>query len=194
VSDARQTWWGWHQLSDDWVRRLVRRAGISPGDLVLDIGAGTGAITHRLVAAGARVVAVELHPGRAHELRRRFAHADVRVVQADAADLRLPRQPFRIVANLPFATTTSVLRRVLDPRRPLVRAELIVPRHVAARWSSERGRDARRWAPMFDVATTARVPRSAFRPAPPSDAALLTIVRRRGPVTSPSPHPAVRRR
>ena len=179
MSEARQAWWGWHQLSDEWVRRLVRQAGISPGDLVLDIGAGTGALTRGLLAAGARVVAVELHPGRAHELRRRFSADAVRVVRADATELRLPHQPFRVVANLPFASTTAILRRLLDPRRPLVGAELIVPRHVAARWSAGRGCDARRWAPVFDVATTARVPRTAFRPSPPADAAVLTVVRRR---------------
>ena len=57
--------WGWHQLADGWARWLVERADVEPHDLVLDVGAGTGAITRHLVDAGARVVAVELHPARA---------------------------------------------------------------------------------------------------------------------------------
>ncbi len=101
--------WGWHRLAPAWADRLVADASVAPGDLVLDIGAGTGALTAPLVAAGARVVAVELHPGRAAALRRRFAGADVTVVRADAADLRLPRRPFRVVANPPFGVTTAVL-------------------------------------------------------------------------------------
>jgi predicted RNA methylase len=48
------------QLTEDYASRLVERAGIGAGDLVLDIGAGTGAVNNALVAAGARVIAVEL--------------------------------------------------------------------------------------------------------------------------------------
>ena len=53
--------WGWHRLTDSWARRLVAKADVRPGELVLDIGAGHGALTAPLLAAGAHVVAVELH-------------------------------------------------------------------------------------------------------------------------------------
>jgi 23S rRNA (adenine-N6)-dimethyltransferase len=178
ASTAAPTRWGWHQLADEWARQLVERGDVRPGDLVVDIGAGSGAITGHLVAAGARVVAVELHPRRAQELRTRFAGSDVIVVQADAADLRLPGQPFCVVANPPFAITTALLRRLLGPRSQLVRADLVVPRHVAIRWAAGRGSDSRRWVPVFDARMTQRVPRWAFSPPSPSDAAVLTIVRR----------------
>ena len=48
-------------------------AAVRRNELVLDLGAGTGSLTAALLAAGARVLAVELHPGRAAVLRRRFA-------------------------------------------------------------------------------------------------------------------------
>ena len=44
----------------DWARRMVALAGVGPGDLVLDIGAGRGALTAPLVRAGTRVVAIEI--------------------------------------------------------------------------------------------------------------------------------------
>ena len=169
--------WGWHQLDDRWARRLVARADIAPAELVVDIGAGTGAITRHLLAAGAQVIAVEHHPRRAARLRRRFGD-DVRVVEADAADLRLPRRPFRVVANPPFAITTALLRRILHDGSRLHQADLIVPTHVAARWGGGRGRGHHRWSTRFDVTITARVPRSAFRPPPPRPAAVLTFRRR----------------
>jgi len=78
----------------------------------------------------------ELHDERARLLRERFRGEPVVVVVADASDLRLPRRPFRVVANPPFAITTALLRRLLAPGSRLVRADLVVPRHVAERWTS----------------------------------------------------------
>ena len=88
----------------------MRSARVGPGDLVLDLGAGTGAITAPLLAAGASVVAFELHDDRAEALRERFDVDSLKVVRADVSDLRLPRRPFKVVANPPFAVTASILR------------------------------------------------------------------------------------
>ena len=164
--------WGWHQLSDDWARLLVARAEVGRGDLVLDVGAGAGAITRHLIGTGARVVAVELHPGRASALRARFGRS-VKVVQADAADLWLPTQPFFVVANPPFGALTGLLKRLLGPRSQLVRAELVVPRYAAARWA--------RTPTPFTIRRGPRVPRHAFTPAPPDDAAVLTCAAVKAP-------------
>ena len=146
---------------------------------MLDIGAGDGAITDQLLRVGARVIAIELHPQRAIALRDRYAGRNVRVVRVDATKLRLPNQPFRVVSNPPFATTTTLLRTLLRPDSHLLRAELVVPRHVAARWSSGRGIDAHRWDDRFDAQAACYVPRRAFRPEPPSDAAVLSLITRR---------------
>lgn len=170
--------WGFHRLSDEWAQRLVDRVSPDATDLVLDVGAGTGALTRPLAATGARVIAFELHPRRAAALRADMAGTRVKVVRADATDLRLPRRPFVVVANPPFGAMTALLRRLLHPRSALVAAELVVPRHVAARWANGRAPDHRRWAPLFDVRATGRVPRHAFRPPPPEPAALLSIRRR----------------
>ena len=179
MSEGQRTHWGWHQLTDAWARRLVDAAEVRPGDLVVDVGAGTGALTAPLVAAGARVLAVELHPGRARLLRERFADDPVRVLQIDAADLRLPNRPFRVVANPPFAITTTLLRRLLGPRSQLRRGDLVVPAHVAARWSSGRGADARRWSRRFTAHRPTTLPATAFVPRPPLRPAVLRLDARR---------------
>jgi 23S rRNA (adenine-N6)-dimethyltransferase len=176
--------WGCHRLDDRWARRLVERAGVGPGDLVVDVGAGTGALTAPLVGAGARVVAVELHVGRAAALRRRFGDEPVVVVPVDGRDLRLPRQPFRVVANPPFAITTALLRRLLAPGSRLLRADVVVPRHVAGRWLGRGAPGAGRWAWTFSMRRAGVVPRRAFHPAPPRDAVVLVIVRRVRPAAT----------
>jgi 23S rRNA (adenine-N6)-dimethyltransferase len=178
VSAERRTHWGWHRLADRFARRLVVDARIEPGDLVLDIGAGDGALTAPLVAVGARVVAVELHPARARTLRQRFSTAPVVVVQCDARDLRLPRRPFRVVANPPFAVTTALLRRLLADGSALVSADLVVPRHVARRWASARAPGSVRWTRTFAVTLGPRVPSHAFCPPPKVPIECLRIRRR----------------
>jgi 23S rRNA (adenine-N6)-dimethyltransferase len=179
VSELRRARWGFHRLDDEWARRLVACARLGRGDLVLDIGAGTGALTRPLAATGARVVAIEAHPRRVAELRTAFGDARVKVVRADATDLRLPTRPFHVVANPPFAIITAVLRRLTSPHSRLVRAQLVVPRHVAARWANGRGPGHGRWGLTFAAEVTGHVPRRAFRPSPPEPAAVLTIERRR---------------
>jgi 23S rRNA (adenine-N6)-dimethyltransferase len=178
VPASGNTRWGWHRLDPSWARRVVADAGIAPGDLVVDIGAGTGAVTAPLVAAGARVIAVELHPRRLAVLRDRFADDDVTVVRADAADLRLPRRPFRVVASPPFAVTTQVLKRLLAPGSRLVRADLVVQRAAAHRWAAGHAPGAGRWLRDHRLAVGRPIPRSAFAPRPPVDCATLRITRR----------------
>lgn len=176
---AQRRPWGWHRLDDAWARRVVAQAGIGRADLVLDVGAGTGSLTAPLVAAGARVIAVELHRARAASLRARFACDRVIVVQADAADLRLPRRPFRVVANPPFAVTTALVGRLVAAGSRLERADLILQRGAAERIAAGGLRGASRWAAAFDVMVEGPIPRSAFRPRAPYDCALLVIRRSR---------------
>lgn len=158
---------------------MVAAAGVCPGELVLDIGAGRGALTGPLVDAGARVLAVELHPGRADDLRRRFAADPVTVIRTDAADLRLPGRPFRVVASPPYGISTALLKRLLAPGSRLLSADLVLQRAVANRWIQGNAPGSGRWTRHYDLALGLRLPRKAFTPPPRVDSAVLTIRRRR---------------
>ena len=153
-------------------------ARIVPGELVLDVGAGLGALTAPLVRAGARVVAVELHPGRADRLRRRFADAPVTVVRADAGDLRLPSRPFRVVSSPPYNISTLLLKRLLAPGSRLVSADLVLQRQVSNRWARGDAPGANRWFRHYDPSIGLRLPRKAFTPPPHVDSAVLVLRKR----------------
>ena len=170
--------WGWHPLVDEWAARIVAEAGVRPGDLVLDIGAGQGALTAHLVEQGARVIAVELHPARVRRLRERFAGMPVTVAHADAISLRLPRRPFRVVASPPYAVSSPLLRLLLAPSSQLAAADVVLQRAVVRRYAELRAPGAGRWYRRWEVQAGLSLPRRAFRPPPQVDSAVLVVRRR----------------
>lgn len=169
--------WGFHELSDRHARSLVAHADIKPGELVIDVGAGRGRITGHLLDGGARVIAVELHPGRAAALRRRFAGERVRVVETDLRTFRYPSHRYRIVANPPFAAVAELLRRITAPTSRLCRADLVVPAYIAARWARGAGYEPNRYA----ASIARRLPPDAFHPpaTQPASVLRLTVARSR---------------
>jgi 23S rRNA (adenine-N6)-dimethyltransferase len=161
---------------------LVRAAGIQPGELVLDLGAGTGVLTRALARAGARVAAVEIDPTLAAGLRRSCED----LVVGDALRVPLPREPFKVVANLPFGSGTGILRRLLDPRVPLDHAEVVVEWGLAAKRSAvwPGTQLSSYWGAWFELSIVRRLPPCVFVPPPSVDAAVLRIVRRDEPLVS----------
>ena len=154
---------------------LVRDAGVAPGTLVLDLGAGSGVLTRALAAAGARVRAVELDVAALRQLEARFgSDSRVEVVQGDATTVPLPDEPFAVVANLPFAAGTAILRRLLgDPAARLSQLDAIVEWGLAAKrtavWPSTLLGCI--WGARYELSLVRRVSRACFAPPPSVDAA-----------------------
>jgi 23S rRNA (adenine-N6)-dimethyltransferase len=162
--------------------RIAARAELTSDDFVVEIGAGPGLLTAALAARAGRVQALELDPALVARARRRLDGArNVRVVHADARTFPLPREPFRVVASLPFSSTTAILRRLLDdPRVPMRRADVVVQWEVARKRATG-GRQtllSAYWGAWFDFTVPYRLPAAVFNPPPSVDAAMLTITRR----------------
>lgn len=172
---------------------LVRAAGVGPGNLVVDIGAGTGVLTSALVDAGAHVVALEADSALVAGLRRRFDGRDVSVVETDATRWSWPKGAFSVVSNLPFAGSGAILSSLLrDPRSGLSHADVIVQWELAQKHSAVWPTTLRGayWQAWFEVAIVARLARSAFSPPSSVDAAVLRFGRRTRPLVAPEQSPA----
>lgn len=164
---------------------LVRSSGVGADDLVLEIGPGDGILTRQLAATARRVLAYELDPRYAQRLRRRYAgDARVSVHQADFRTVRPPGEPFAVVANIPYGSTTDIVRWCLAAP-VLTSATLLTQLEFARKQTGDYGRWSKltvtHW-PRTEFALGPRVDRTRFRPVPRVDSAVLHLRRRGEPL------------
>ncbi len=165
------------------IERLLDAASITPDDVVLDLGAGDGALTAPLARRCRQVVAVEKDPHLAALLRTRFGDDDhVAVRYDDILHTTLPRGPYKVFSNLPFSTTTDVVTRLTAAPNPPDDAYLIVQREAAARFQGVPRSTlyAMKLDPWFETTVIHRFRRTDFVPAPGVDVVLMRM-RKRGP-------------
>jgi 16S rRNA (adenine1518-N6/adenine1519-N6)-dimethyltransferase len=172
------------------IRRIVSLAGITAGDIVLEVGPGLGSLTLGLVEAAGSVIAVEIDPVLAAELpltvaARAPALADrLTVVTGDAVTLGdLPGdQPTILVANLPYNVAVPVLLNLLESFPSIKRALVMVQAEVADRICAPPG--SRTYGiPSVKIAwygqarRVGAVSRTVFWPVPNVDSALVRFDR-----------------
>lgn len=191
VGEAR----GQHFLrSKQLAARLVADAKLGNGELVLEIGGGTGVITRALMQAGARLLVIERDPGLARRLRTTTGrHGEVTTVEGDALRQRLPVEPFSVVANLPFAGSGAILVHLLSsPLVPLQRAHVIVQWEFAVKHAAIWPSTLRSvyWGAWYEISLTRRLDRTAFAPPPSVNAAVLVFERRPKPFVPVDRHAA----
>jgi 23S rRNA (adenine-N6)-dimethyltransferase len=186
---------GPHELGQNWLvdRRfpaemaeVLRHAPPYP---VLELGAGNGAITGALVAAGFRVTALEIDPGYTARLSRTFA-GQAAIVQADMLRFDFGARPHHVVANVPFSVTTPLLRRLVGQQH-WDTALLVLQWEVARKRAAVGGTTlfTASWWPWYEFSLCRRVPAAAFAPRPSVDGGILLVRRREVPLV-----PATERR
>jgi 16S rRNA (adenine1518-N6/adenine1519-N6)-dimethyltransferase len=172
---------------------IVREADPSPGDVVLEVGGGEGALTAELAPRVATVHVVELDQRLRPALERVAAeHGNVELHFADAMRLDLARlepPPDRMVANLPYSIATPLILRTIAELERLRRWTLMVQREIADRLRASPG--SRLYGSpsvLVQLACEVRllrtVDRAVFKPRPRVDSALLELVRG-GPAAAP---------
>jgi 16S rRNA (adenine1518-N6/adenine1519-N6)-dimethyltransferase len=180
-------------------RKIVDALEVGPGDTVVEIGPGQGALTHHLARTGARLVAVELDSGLAARLEARYQdHPTVAIVHEDILDWDpgdLLHPGLKVVGNIPYNITSPILFRLLEWRPAPERIVVMVQKEVADRILAEPGHKAY-GALTVGVQAQARVERlftvgrQAFRPVPAVDSTVIRI--RPRPAAGPGTGPALR--
>jgi 16S rRNA (adenine1518-N6/adenine1519-N6)-dimethyltransferase len=179
---------GQHFLVDPQVRdAIVAAAGVRPGNLVVEIGPGTGVLTEALLAGGASVLAVELDRDLAAALSETLGRdSRLTVLVADALRFdfveRLSAHPergrIRVVANIPYYITSPLILRLLPCREIFEALYLTIQLEVAERITAHPGTKAYGALTLHcqyyaDMQPVFAIPRGAFYPTPEVDSMLV---------------------
>jgi 16S rRNA (adenine1518-N6/adenine1519-N6)-dimethyltransferase len=182
---------GQHFLRDDGIAsRIVALLAPTPGDLVVEIGPGRGALTGHLARAGGRLLAIEVDPALAAGIRERFASAaHVEIVEADARTFdyaslraRLPDAGGRVLVagNLPYSVGKPILAALVEAGPGIDLMALMLQKEVAERVAAGPGGKTygslsvlTQMACAVTLAFT--VPPGAFSPPPQVDSAVLRL-------------------
>ncbi|NTW04340.1 MAG: 16S rRNA (adenine(1518)-N(6)/adenine(1519)-N(6))-dimethyltransferase RsmA [Oscillochloris sp.] len=167
---------------------IVGAAELSANDLVIEVGPGLGVLTWELLQHTGQVISVELDKRLAARLHEEFAESTLRIVQSDVlrispADIlaQVNPQPYKLVANLPYAITAPVLRHFLEGSPSPELSVVLVQWEVAQRICAKPG-DMSVLAHAVQIYAepeiVARVLASSFHPAPAVDSAVLRMRRR----------------
>ena len=171
--------------------KIVRLAGISTSDYVVEIGPGVGSLTVELASSAHSVVAIELDRyliDALSEVLRRRAVANVELVVADAmgADyeaLLAEAGTWKLVANLPYNIATPLILTLLEQQMMITEMLVMVQREVGERLcASPGGSDFSQVALKLGYFATAKIvsliSRDVFIPKPNVDSVLVQIIRR----------------
>jgi 16S rRNA (adenine1518-N6/adenine1519-N6)-dimethyltransferase len=175
--------YGQHFLSDrNILQRIVRLAGITSQDTVVEIGPGAGTLTRELASAARRVIAIEIDRDLIANLRSSLP-ANVEIVEADALQTNLALLAgtrFHLIGNLPYNISTPLLKQFISERGDILDVTIMLQKEVAERLRAKPGtKDYGPLSVLIQYYATPiwgfTVPPGAFTPRPKVDSAVIRL-------------------
>lgn len=186
--------WGQNFLVDERTfAAIIGATAAGPGDVVVEIGAGLGTLTHRLLGTGAQVFAVERERDMCHVLQQElggFPKFSLLAQNALTLDLEAlcaqQKQPLLLVGNLPYNIASPLLFRFSQSRAGLRRAVVMVQREMGERLLAQPGsRQSNSLGLQIQMFWHLRkvcpVGAGAFVPPPRVDSMVVSMTPRPGP-------------
>src|SRR3989344_3457719 len=143
---------GQHFLTGLWAAHTLAEAvNVRPGETILEIGPGKGALTRELIATGARVVAVEKDPalvlGLRETFKRELASQQFELIERDVRDFapqssKLEAGSYVIAANIPYYITGEIIRQFLETDVQPRSMALLIQKEVADRIIARDGKES----------------------------------------------------
>lgn len=167
------------------VEALVGSSSIGKHDLVLEIGPGKGIITQSLLKRAGQVVAIELDFQWYQYVQRRYASSGKLILyHGDFLTHPLPKFPYKVFANIPFAIEGKVVRRLLEADNPPADCSLVVMAEFGKRLATPA--QSRLFSslhqPWFEFSIEHHFSPADFEPRPSVEAVLWRSVKRHTPL------------
>lgn len=172
---------GQNFLTDEnYINKIISAVNPQKDEIVIEIGAGRGALTEKLIESGTDVIAIEFEREMVALLKENFSsYPNFQLIESDALkvdfksldDRTLKISKFKLVANLPYNISTAILQKLIEQREVFGEMVLMFQREVVERITakvntSERGflsvltQNYLETEKLFDVSP------NAFRPIP----------------------------
>jgi 16S rRNA (adenine1518-N6/adenine1519-N6)-dimethyltransferase len=176
--------------------RIARLAleGTAHGARIVEIGAGTGALTQALLERGADVTAIEIDPQLIAILGNREALRAARIVQADALEYDYAAYarggPWHMTGNLPYNVATPLMLGLIEMEHGPQTLTVMIQKDVADRLAAKPGTPSYgslSIAVQYDMSVERAFtlgPR-AFYPPPKVDSTVVRLTRRDEPAVHP---------
>ena len=175
--------------------KIIRAAGITKDDFILEIGPGIGTMTQYLAEAAGKVCAVEIDRNLIPILGETLADYDnvtiinEDILKVDVAGLAMAEnggRPVKVVANLPYYITTPIIMGLFESGVPIESITVMVQKEVAERMKSGPGSKdygALSLAVQYyaEAYLVANVPPNCFMPRPKVGSAVIRLTRHREP-------------
>ncbi len=176
---------GQHFLIDQSILdQIIEAADIQSDDYIVEIGPGIGVLTKELLERATKVTAIELDE-RMIPLLQQYVSDNLSAksyqlsaLQENALQSKMPEDPYKVVANIPYHITSPLLRHVfIESKRPPSSLTLLIQKEVADRiCDQENAGILTIIVGLFGTATkVCNVPPSAFIPPPKVDSAVIHI-------------------
>lgn len=169
-------------VDQNYINKIISALNPQPNQTIVEIGAGRGALTDKLIESGANIVAIELDRDLIPVLQEKFRTAEnFSLIEGDALEINfntiIPQNPKsklqnpKLVANLPYYISTAILQHLIEFRNCFSEMILMFQKEVVERITAEPETKQRGFLTVlvqtfFDVEKLFDVPPNAFQPTP----------------------------
>jgi 23S rRNA (adenine-N6)-dimethyltransferase len=178
------------------IKRIISLSSIRKTDHVVEIGAGKGHITEKLIKRSGKVTAIEIDRALYRKLSEKFRDVScLCLVCRDFMKWNLPGTPYKVFANIPFNRTTDIIRKLTYSINPPEEAWLVIEKGAAKRFMGKPTETilSLNIKALFDCDIKYYFRRVDFHPAPSVDAVLFHLKKKAVPDISPQDRNAFNR-